>query len=80
MFSEFRQNVKNSLNAKKMTYRQLADKSGIAESTIKCFMCGANNSRRVAEHIADALDASLVYNNGIYQFCNMKGENQNDST
>lgn len=67
MFLEFRQNVKESLKSKKMTYCQLADKSGIAESTIKCFMCGASDSRRIAEQIADALGKKLVYSNGVYK-------------
>lgn len=49
-----------------MTYLRLSDKTGIAESTIKGFMCGANDSRRIAERIADALNCELVYSNGIY--------------
>ena len=67
MFSKFRQNVKECLKLEKLTYSQLADISGIAESTIKCFMSGANDSRRIAERIADALGKTLVYNNGVYQ-------------
>lgn len=70
MFKVFRQNVKELLNANQMSYRQLSEKSGIAESTIKCFMSGANDSRRVAEHIADALGKSLTYSNGIYNLSN----------
>lgn len=66
MFAEFRINVKNVLSSKGLTYYQLSECSGIAESTIKCFMCGANDSRRVAEKIADVLDYDLVYSNGVY--------------
>lgn len=71
MFAEFRTNVKNVLSSKGMTYSQLSEKTGIAESTIKCFMCGANDSRRIAEKIADALDCNLVYRNGIYNIFSM---------
>ena len=67
MFTDFRENVKNLLSDRKLTYSQLSSMSGIAESTIKCFMCGANDSRRIAEHIVDALNCELVYSNGIYK-------------
>ena len=30
-------------------------------------MCEANDSRRVAEKLADALEIKLVYENGTYQ-------------
>lgn len=66
MFDKFRTNVKKNLSLQGLTYSQLSEKSGIAESTIKCFMCGANDSRRIAEKIADALDYDLVYSNGVY--------------
>ena len=66
MFNNFRENVKKILNKNKLTYSQLAEKSGLAENTIKCFMCSANNSRRIAERIADALNCKLVYSNGTY--------------
>lgn len=66
MFSKFRQDVKSLLRRNNMTYLRLSDKTGIAESTIKGFMCGANDSRRIAERIADALNCELVYSNGIY--------------
>lgn len=67
MFADFRENVKTRLTEKKLTYSQLGVKTGIAESTIKSFMCGVNDSRRIAERIADALDCILIYSNGIYE-------------
>lgn len=67
MFVKFRENIKARLSQKKITYSQLGEMAGIAESTIKGFMCGANDSRRVAERIADALGCVLIYNNGIYE-------------
>jgi transcriptional regulator with XRE-family HTH domain len=66
LFGVFRKNVKKVLYNKKLTYSQLSDMAGLAESTIKCFMCGATDSRRTAERIADALNCELVYSNGIY--------------
>lgn len=66
MFSEFRANVKAELDAKAWTYAKLSEKTGIAENTIKCFMCGITDSRRVAEKIADALECVLSYHNGVY--------------
>ena len=53
--------AKENLKSKRMTYYKLAKKIGFTESTIKCFMCGANNSRKVAEKIADELGVKLVY-------------------
>ena len=79
MFDEFRTNVKSILFSRKLTYSQLSQKIGIAESTIKCFMCGANDSRRIAEKIADALDCNLVYSNGIYNIVSM-GVEEHDCT
>lgn len=67
MFGIFRENVKKILYDKKMTYSQLSNMSGLAESTIKCFMCGANDSRRTAERIADTLNCKIIYSNGIYE-------------
>lgn len=67
MFDNFRHNAKLIAKEKNLTYGQIAKKAGVEESTIKCFMCGANDSRRVAEKIADALDMSLIYNNGHYE-------------
>lgn len=66
MFENFRQNVKFRLKSSQLTYAQLSKKTGIAESTIKCFMCGASDSRRVAEKIANALNCALQYENGKY--------------
>lgn len=66
MFEKFRENVKNLLRLKKLTYYQLSEQTGLAISTIKCFMCGANDSRRVAEKIADTLGVKLVYQDGVY--------------
>lgn len=66
MFTEFRKSVKKILKAKQLTYSQLSAMSGLALSTIRCFMCGANDSRRIAERIADVLNVEIVYQNGIY--------------
>lgn len=66
MFTDFRLNVKKMLGLRKLTYSQLGEMTGLAVSTIKCFMCGANNSRRIAEKIADALGVKLVYQNNKY--------------
>lgn len=68
MFAEFRQIVKETLKEKGLTYEQLATITGLKESTIKSFMASAaeNDSRRVAEKIADALGMKLIYSNGIY--------------
>lgn len=70
MFNTFRQSVKSLLKARELTYAQLSKKSEIAESTIKCFMCGASDSRRVAEKIANSLGCALQYENGIYMLIN----------
>lgn len=67
MFSDFRQIVKERSRDKGLTYAQLAEQAGIKESTVKSFMCEANDSRRVAEKLADALEIKLVYENGTYQ-------------
>lgn len=83
MFEVFRQNVKKYLKNNKMTYYQLGLKSDLAEGTIKCFMSGANDSRRVAERIADALGKKIIYSNGKYQLvetertsdCNERNQN-----
>lgn len=74
MFEFFRKSVKQILEREKMTYSQLSVKAKVTESTIKCFMCGASNSRRVAERIADALGQELVYSNGKYVLTNKKEE------
>lgn len=70
MFDVFRQNVKKLAKERKLTYAQIAEKSGVEESTIKCFMCGANDSRRIAEKIADVLNIKLIYSNGEYKIIN----------
>lgn len=67
MFKTFRQDVKARLKEKQLTYAQLGAKASIAESTIKCFMCGASDSRRVAEKIACVLDCALRYENDEYR-------------
>lgn len=66
MFDEFRQYAKEALKKKGLTYAQVADNSRVEEGSIKQFMCGASDSRRVAEIIADALGVRLVYSNGVY--------------
>ncbi len=66
MFKTFRQDVKNILKSRQLTYAQLGKNTGIAEATIKGFMCGASDSRRVAEKIADGLGCSLRYAGGEY--------------
>lgn len=70
MFDEFRQNIKKIAKSRHLTYAQIAEKSGVKESTIKAFMCGATDSRRVAEKIADVLNISLIYSNGEYKIIN----------
>lgn len=67
MFTEFRQNVKTLAKEKGMTYALMAERAGVEESTIKCFMCGANDSRRIAEKLADVLGMRMLYSNGIYE-------------
>lgn len=74
MFENFRENVKNILSKNRLTYSKLSEKSDLAESTIKCFMCGANNSRRIAEKIADTLDCKMIYSNGIYEISEVNSE------
>lgn len=67
MYSKFREYVKSELKRKQMTYYKLAEKANLKESTIKYFMCGANDSRKVAEKIADTLGIKLTYSDGIYK-------------
>ncbi len=66
MFTEFRQYVKNELKRSCLTYANLAESTGLRETTIKCFMCGRDDSRRVAEKIADALGIIIRYSNQTY--------------
>lgn len=67
MFTEFRQNAKTLVKKKGFTYAKIAEQVGVEENTIKCFMCGANDSRRIAEKIADFLGMRMSYSNGIYE-------------
>lgn len=78
MFDEFRQNVKILAKERNLTYAQIAEKSGVKESTIKAFMCGATDSRRVAEKIADVLEVKIVYCNGDYSIIAEKGQMINE--
>ncbi len=66
MFDEFRQIAKRTAKAKGLTYQQIADATGFDLSTIRQFMCGVTDSRRVAEKIADTLELRLLYGNGRY--------------
>lgn len=66
MFDKFRENVKVLLKQDKLTYAKLAQMTNLAESTIKGFMCGANDSRRVAEKIANSFDCALRYESSEY--------------
>lgn len=76
MFTGFRQIAKAKLKERGMTYAQVAANADIEESSIKRFMCGASDSRRVAEIIADALKIKLVYSNGVYNIAETdKGAN-----
>lgn len=67
MFSDFRIKAKKLLKERRLSYALLSNLIGIEESTIKGFMCGASNSRRVAENIADVLGYKLVYSNRKYE-------------
>lgn len=66
MFDNFRQVVKKMAKDKNLTYSGLAKLAKVEESTIKCFMCGANNSRRIAEKLADVLGISILYKDGEF--------------
>ncbi len=61
MFENFRQTVKKKAKEQGLTYAQLAKAALVEESTIKCFMCGANDSRRIAEKLADVLGVGILY-------------------
>lgn len=78
MFDTFRQNVKRLAKERNLTYAQIAEKSGVKESTIKAFMCGATDSRRVAENIADVLGVEIVYSNGKYKINSNKTEKEGE--
>ena len=75
MFDSFRQIAKGKLRETNLTYAKLAAMVGVSEATIKQFMCGASDSRRIAELIADALNSELVYSNGTY-LIKKQGDNQ----
>lgn len=66
MFYEFRQKIKTAAKSEHLTYAQIAEKATIKESTVKAFMCGATDSRRIAEKLADALGLKILYSNGSY--------------
>jgi len=66
LFDGFRVNVKEELKKRQWNYAKLGERAQISENTVKCFMCGATDSRRVAEKIADALDCKLNYCKGAY--------------
>ena len=70
MFDEFRQNIKKIAKSRHLTYAQIAEKSGLKANTIRAFMCGVDDSRRIAEKIADVLNISLIYSNGEYKIIN----------
>ncbi|WP_419079497.1 hypothetical protein [Ruminococcus sp.] len=48
------------------------------ESTIKAFMCGATDSRRIAENIAAVLGVEIVYSNGKYKINSNKIEKEGE--
>lgn len=66
MFTEFRQLAKATAKEKNLTYAVIAERSNLEECTIKSFMCGVSDSRRVAEKIADVLGILLIYSDGKY--------------
>ena len=66
MFDEFRQIVKRLAKEQGLTYAKIAESTSIEESTIKIFMCGASDSRRVAEKLADVLGISILYRDGEF--------------
>lgn len=63
---DLRGTFKKLAKEKGYTYAQMAAIAGIEESTIKCFMCGANDSRRIAEKLADVLGISILYKDGEF--------------
>lgn len=72
MFTEFRQLAKAVAKEKNLTYAVIANRAELEECTIKSFMCGANDSRRTAEKIADVLGILLIYSGGKYT-CKLGG-------
>ena len=79
MFDGFRHHVKRIAKEQGMTYAKIAQNSDIEESTIKGFMCGASDSRRVAEKIADVLGIGFLYYNGKYSAVIRKRGKANES-
>ena len=74
MFDEFRQIVKKLAKEQGLTYAKIAEATDIEESTIKIFMCGASDSRRVAEKIADVLGISILYKDGEFSAFKVEAE------
>lgn len=66
MFDAFRQAVKERAKEVGYTYAKIAEIAGIDEGTIKQFMCAANDSRRIAEKLADALGMAILYRDGEF--------------
>lgn len=78
MFDEFRQNIKTIAKSRHLTYAQIAEKSGLKANTIRAFMCGVDDSRRIAENIADVLGVEIVYSNGKYKINSNKIEKEGE--
>lgn len=78
MFDEFRQNIKTIAKSRHLTYAQIAEKSGLKANTIRVFMCGVDDSRRIAENIADVLGVEIVYSNGKYKINSNKTEKEGE--
>lgn len=73
MFDEFRTAAKATAQNNGLTYADIAVKTDISESSIKLFMCGASDSRRVAEKVADALGLSILYHDGDFKVLQKEG-------
>ena len=76
MYTEFRQYAKEKLKEKGLTYAQVAARANMVEGSVKLFMCGASDSRRVAEIIADAIGCKLEYSHGVYTVADESKEAQ----
>lgn len=59
MYEVFRGEVAKEKKIRKLTNSDLAEMTGIKESSLKAFMCGARDSERTARAIAKALDIEL---------------------
>lgn len=77
IFDEFRHFAKIKARENNLTYAQIASGVGLSEGMIKQFMCGDNDSRRVAERIADLLGLTLVYTQGKYSVLNYTQDKNN---